>query len=306
MLKRSLFRLFSAFLLVILWASPAVFCAETAKQAMENKEPVQPDTRYYYDAKHGWYWYKKEPSAEIEQDSELEVQVIHIPDYTYDQLWNMYPDRFQELLKKSMKIAVQQPSEKNVLRYLIYQDIARRKSTAFAGVIQYVGQKHPELSNADVYPITTPGRVALADMKSGEIDQKIREVSEQFALIVFSQAGCTFCEAQDSILQYFIRSYNWTVRTIDIDERPAFSARFGIEQTPTIILIKKRSKDFLPVATGVISLSELKTKVYRSIRIMLNETKPEQWFMYEFEKNRGSDPVKYVTKQGGVPYEIKD
>lgn len=271
---------------------------EVVKQEVEKRP-------YYNDRKHGWYWYEKEPEPQPEHEKEQKT-TPEIEKYTYEQLWNMYPDQFQQLLKTAMKKAIQYPTEDNVLRYLTYQDIARRKSTAFASVMQYVGQKHPELSNADVYPITTPGRVALADMKSSEIDRKIREVSDRFALIVFSQPGCKFCEAQSSILKYFTRNYNWTVRTVNINERPELSAKFGIEQTPTIILIKKHSKDFLPVATGVISLSELKTRVYRSIRIMLNETRPEQWFMYDFEKNKGSDPLKYVTQNRGISYEIKN
>jgi hypothetical protein len=162
--------------LIILWTGSAGYCAETAassktvNQAKEQGKSTNPETRYYYDAKHGWYWYEKEPEPDKKQEPRLEVQAVEIPDYTYDQLWDMYPDQFQDLLMKSMKIAIQRPSEENVLRYLVYEDIARRKSTAFASVMQYVGQKHPELSNADVYPITASGRVALADVAAEDVD----------------------------------------------------------------------------------------------------------------------------------------
>ena len=50
----------------------------------------------------------------------------------------------------------------------------------------------------------------------------------------------------------------------------------------------------MPISSGVISLSELKTKLYRSIKLMRGEITPQQWFLYEFEKNKSADPLKYV------------
>jgi len=199
------------------------------------------------------------------------------------------------MLKKTMKVAVQFPTEENVLKYLVMQDIARRKSTAFASVVGYVGQKYPRFSNEDVHPVIAPGRTALAELKQGEIRQTIEESSNEFALIMFTQKGCRFCDVQKSILKFFTASYDWTVRLIDTDSHPDLSSRFGIEQTPSIILVHKSSKDHMPISVGVISLRELNARVYRSIKFLRGEVTPEQWFIYEFEKNAGSDPLKPVT-----------
>ena len=81
---------------------------------------------------------------------------------------------------------------------------------------------------------------------------------------------------------------------VNIKENPAAGARFGVEQTPTIILVNKDTKDYMRISSGVISLSKLKLRLYRSIRMMKNEILPEQWGTYDFEKGKGGDPLRFV------------
>ncbi|NVM20254.1 MAG: conjugal transfer protein TraF [Desulfobacterales bacterium] len=260
-----------------------------------NENMVGAPAPNYDERKKGWYWYETEPELEEEEKTEADKPELTVSDRSYEELWNMYPDDFQDLLDRTTKIAVQSPSEKNVLQYLVMQDIARRKSVAFANVVGYVGQKYPRFSNADVHPVIPPGRTALAELKHGEVKQTIEESSNEFALIMFTQRDCKFCDIQKSILKFFTASYDWAVRLIDIDRHPNLSSRFGIEQTPSIILVHKNSQDYMPISVGVISLRDLNARIYRSIKFLRGEVTPEQWFIYEFEKNAGSDPLKFIT-----------
>jgi conjugal transfer pilus assembly protein TraF len=256
-----------------------------------NENKVGGLTPNYDQRKRGWYWYETQVELQDEEEPEAER-----PELTsYEDMWNMHPDKFQDELKERMKIAVQFPTEENVLTYLVMQDIARRKSAAFANVVGYVGQKYPMFSNADVHPVIPPGRTALSELKQGEVRQAISESSDEFALIMFTQKGCKFCDVQKSILKFFTTSYGWQVRFIDINLQPGLSARFGVEQTPSIILVQKNSQDYMPISVGVISLRELNARVYRSIKFLRGQMTPEQWFIYEFEKNAGSDPLKFLT-----------
>ena len=262
-----------------------------------NEEPV------YNQGKVGWYWYeikpkKPEPEKEEKQkqkSGKIPKSELTVDNYSYDQLWNMYPDEFQKLFKKTTKTAVQSPTEKNVINHLLMQDIARRKSMAFASVVGYVGQKYPQFSNADVHPTVVPGRHALAQVQYDEINQAIAGASNEFALIMFTQSGCGFCDTQQAILKFFTNNYNWTVRIIDINEHPGAAAKFGIEQTPSTILIHKGSQDYMPVSSGIISAEELKHRVFRTINLMQGKTTPQQWFRYDYEKNTGGDPLTFIS-----------
>ena len=84
---------------------------------------------FYGDRKRGWYWYepvcqpgRKEPEKPKHKKLLKKAKHRRLPslkDYTYEQLWNMYPDDFQALLNTFMKKAVQDPTEQNIMDYLI-------------------------------------------------------------------------------------------------------------------------------------------------------------------------------------------
>jgi conjugal transfer pilus assembly protein TraF len=208
----------------------------------------------------------------------------------------MYPDDFQELLNTFMKKAVQRPDEKTVMDYLVMQDIARRKSLAFASVMSYVDQQHQELGTQSVYPITAPGQSAVVAIKVREQEETILSARNDFALIMFTRENCDFCESQKSILEFFINKYGWPVRSMDIDQYPDMAARFDVTMAPTIIVVDKESGKSMPISVGVISMADLAQKLYRSIRFMRGEITPQQWFMHDFEKGKSSDPLKFTSQ----------
>ena len=264
---------------------------------IETSNPAETSNKVFYeDQKHGWYWYEKEPEELKKKEVLKPDRTVNIKDYTYDNLWNMYPDDFQELVELVKKKAVQYPTKDNVKDFMFMQDIARRKALAFAGVFTYVAQNSHELTTKDVYPITKPGQRARVKNIMQEKNSIIRDSGKDFALIMFFSDDCSYCQAQLPILQYFIDNFKWPVRMVNIDKNPNAAARFNVLTVPQMILIYKKTGDYMPISTGVISLSELKSKLYRSIRLMRGEITPQQWFLYEFEKNKSADPLQYVGK----------
>lgn len=282
------------------------FCAAAERPAPESfvsvhqsiKQEADHGTRsFYQDRKQGWYWYKKEAIKKKKKKSKTVAR--HLPslsDYTMEELWNMYPDDFQKLLNTFMKKAVQNPTEKNVLEYLTMQDIARRKAVAYASVMSYVEQKHPEFSNKTVYPITAPGRAAVVKMRAREEQETLLGARDDFALIMFTREGCEFCTAQKSILAYFVNKYGWPVRMIDVERHPNMAARFNITMTPTIIIVERKSGSYMPVSVGVVSMSELTLRLYRTIRYMRGQITPQQWFMHEYERGKTNDTLIFTKK----------
>jgi len=247
---------------------------------------------YYGDAKRGWWWYEKIPLEKRDRDEKVEDGKKRSPrlsDYTMEELWNMYPDDFQAVLMAFQKKAVQVPSENNVREYYVVQDIARRKSLAFANVSAAVMQKYPDLSVAADFPITAPGRNAEVSQRTDEIESRIRSAREEFALIYFSSAGCPYCAEEGSILSRFVEKYGWEIREIDIEREAAVSSIFGIETTPTLLLIYRGRADHITVSAGVASLAEIEEKLYRGLRLLKNEITPEEYSLYEFQRGGAFD-----------------
>ena len=276
-----------------------------------NASAAGQENRFYDDTRHGWFWY--EDPAPTQDAKEVEPDPIRKPprnipsldNYSIDQLWNMYPDDFQELLNLLQKKAVQAPTEQNIMEYLTMQDIARRKALAYTNATMYVTQKYSELFNVNhVYPTAGPGITARVRMQQNEIFQTISRAGNDHALIFFVSPGCGFCEKQAGILAYFKDKYGWQIKTVDISRNVNAAARFNITITPTLLLIKKGQKEYMTVTSGVIALSELERKLYRAIRSLHGNTQSDNFLMYDFQKGSAFDPASILEK-GKQPWKIE-
>lgn len=283
----------------------------TAADIASCNTPGEAVEIYKQEVPKGYYNYEVVPEEPEKKEEEPVAQVQAKdpqapPQYTYDQLFNMHPDKFQAYTLEITKWAVTTRDEKDVLQYILVQDVARRRSAAFASVVGLVGQKNAKYSNDDVYPVTAPGRLAITQNQLNEIDTTIESAKDEFALIMFSQQGCSFCTAQSSILKFFENNYRWQVRELDIQQYPELAIEYGVEQTPTLIIVHGESGETLPISTGVASAEEIRSSVYRAVRLMRGEIKPEQWNTYDFEKGSGNDPLKFMqdgkTKERGNVY----
>ena len=261
-------------------------------QKQEDKKP------FLSDRKRGWWWYEKK-SVEPEQKEKKETSIsvkVNLDDYTHQELWDMYPDNFQKILKIVLKQAVQNPTVKNVKDYLTMQDISKRKSMVFANVVGYVGQINPDFSINEAYPVTAPGRRALTAMTLEEKNDTIRKARDQYGLIMFSREECRFCRSQSEILAYFEDYFGWPVRNIDIGFQPDTATRFNVEKVPQIIIVSKETGDYMPISVGTTSMAELKDRIYRAIRMMEGKIGPEQWYIHDFEKGTSIDPLQAVPR----------
>lgn len=256
---------------------------------------VSASASYYTDSATGWWWYQKEPEKPAEKPARKKKPAKPAPslkDYTYEQIWEMHPDQFQEFAEALKKKAVQKPSEENVKEYFEVQEIARKKALAFSNVAQFVWQKYPELTTKKDYPITTPGNLARISQINEERQRILRDNRDDFALIYFQRPDCSYCDEQSRILDWFTNETGWTVKRVNIQENPGLAAKFSVEITPTLILIQKGNQDYLPVSAGVISADEIEDKAYRAVRLLKGDISPEEYSLYEFQKGGGFDVKK--------------
>ncbi len=248
---------------------------------------------YYTDSGKGWWWYQKEPERKEEKEKELnKTRVKKVPalsDYSYDEIWNMHPDDFEKFAEGLKRKAVQNPSEENVRDYYEVQEIARKKALAFTNVAQYVWQKYPELTTARDYPIATPGNLSRVGQIQDEKARKLRDNREEFALVYFYKMDCGYCRQQQPIIDWFANSSGWQVKRINIEDSPGLAGKFGIEVTPSIILIQKGNQNYFPVSSGLITSEDIEDKTYRAVRLLKGEITPEEFSLYDFQKGGGFD-----------------
>lgn len=269
-----------------------------------EEERIQASVPYYKDYKKGWYWYEKEKEQtkkeELPTDDRPKHRLPALRDYTAEMLWNMYPDDFQALLMDFQKKAVMTPTETNVAEYYYVQDIARRKSLAFANVTATVMQKYPELSVAKDYPTATPGRSALTRLQQEEMEKKIGTSMNDYGLIYFYSPACQYCMEQEKIVRYFEERYGWEVKKIDVTENARLASLFDVTTTPAIMLVYRRSQDPITVSTGVVSLEDMEERIYRGIRLLSGEISPEEYSLYDFQRGSTFDVHAPLLKEKEV------
>lgn len=270
LLMRNLFLLCSACLLILVGSAFAENGCDGSSGCSDEKGGA------------GFHWYDDTEKPEAQST----------PQYpSYQELWDMHPDKFAPLLEDRKKLAIQYPTEENVYRYLEIQDVAKRKSIAFAAVMTLVGQKHPEFSSENKYPLNVPGQKARNKEKNRWIDEYLFEIKKDYALLVFTQEGCGLCKAQIPILDLFMNRYGIEIKYLDINEYGGLADRYSISLTPSILVISRQNEKAMPIASGVISLSELRNRLVRSVRYMKGEIKPEQFYTTP----GSNDPLKFVS-----------
>jgi conjugal transfer pilus assembly protein TraF len=251
---------------------------------------------YYSDSQHGWWWYERdkplEENKEAKQKATSQNEEKTYPSlsvYPEARLWDMDPEEFQKTFDGFRAKAIRWPTEENVTEYYKVSDIARRKALAFTNSSQYVWQIHPELSTIADYPTNTPGMQAKYGMEQEEQARVLQENRDDFALVMFVRPGCDFCAEQRKIVKWFTDTTGWMVKEVDITQQPDLASQFGVSITPTMILIHKGSKEYMPVSAGVITATEIEDKAYRTVRLLKKEITPEEYSLYEFQRGGSFD-----------------
>jgi conjugal transfer pilus assembly protein TraF len=268
------------------------------------------DRYYTYSDRPGW-WNGKDPVVEEKEEPppvkppepqkvepSKERRIPKLSDYSMQQLWDMYPDDFQQLLEEFHKKAVQTPTENNVKDFITMKDLARRKSVAFSNVHRLVLQKEPRLSLDREDSYLSPARDATFILEQ-EVKERVLASHDNYALIYFYQDGCPYCETQSNILRFLAEARHWLVKPVNITKNRALALRFNITVTPTILLIKKGEEGYLPLGTGVITLERLDERIYSGMRMMEGETKPEQYGMRGYQAGTPMDPLAPLQQKGG-------
>lgn len=285
----------AVFLVLVLFIFPV-----WAQSSLEPLQEQNKETYYKAPTKEGWWWYKDYQKPKKEEEAKKENKKAEQPnqaftpkplkEYSYDELLYMHPDEFSKLYDYYLKKAVQKPTEENVYEFYNLQDVARKKALLFSHYAGYVWQKYPELSTERDVPISGPGMTKRRDLIAGELQGYAKKNASEFGYVVFVQPGCGYCDSQLKILKY-AESDGIPVKVVDISKNPSVQAKFGVEVTPTIIVVDQKTGQYMPISSGVVSLDEIYTRTARAIRLMTGGDDPARYGIYDFQKGTSLDPL---------------
>lgn len=224
--------------------------------------------------KRGFWWYAAPPAPPGEVEDTVPKAPV-IPPMTELARWS--PPRIAKLITEQRDYAATVLTLDAVADFWRLQDFARRKARAFAGVTQLALLTHPELSARSAYPVVGDARDAQGAEKDATRRSYLRSKGNEFALVMFSRASCGYCRVQWPLIQRFQDEMGWQVSQMDLDRRPDLKNRFGVEVTPTTMIIRRGSSQRMVIANGVEAYPNLIQTAYQAVKLLLGDIRPEQF-----------------------------
>lgn len=251
----------------LLQAIAAAAVLSSAAQPSPGAKTASPDGR------HGYWWYQApEPESPAAEEP---LPKPRIPPMAELAAWT--PPRIRKLIEDQRDYAATVLTVEAVADFWRLEDFARRKARAFAGLTQIAMLQNPQLNAKSANPMVGDARAQLAAQKDTIRNAYLRAKANEFALVMFSRISCGYCRVQWPIIQRFQDETGWQVTRIDLDERPEAGSRFGVEVTPTTMVIRRGSRQRMIVATGVEAYPTLAQLTYQAVRLLRGDIRPEQF-----------------------------
>lgn len=227
-------------------------------------------------SKSGYWWYAPQPKAERPEAADPDALVKPvIPPMAELASWT--PPKIRKLIEQQRDYAATVLTVDAVADFWRLEDFARRKARAFAGVTQLAMLQHPELNSKSANPMVGDARAEMTAYKDQVRRSYLRAHAGEFALVMFSRATCGYCRVEWPIVQRFQDEMGWQVTLMDIDRRPDVGQRFGVEVTPTTMIIRRNSKQRMVIAAGVETYPNLAQMAYQAVKLLTGDIRPEQF-----------------------------
>jgi conjugal transfer pilus assembly protein TraF len=238
------------------------------------------------------FWWKKEPAR---QEKETDADTLGPPP-SEEELLKLHPKQIAKLIEDYRDNALWKMQPKEVTWYYTLQDFARRRARAFMNVTDVVMLENPALNMNTVYPESPPGQDARLEQYNQSITKRLDEERERAGLVLLTRQGCAYCEAQRAALKYFQARHGWEVKEVDIDESPQIAAQFGVEYTPTTVVVFRGTDQWMPVSVGVDTVPSIEEGLYKALRLIMGETTPEQFDVHEYQDGGPYDPTRRSSR----------
>jgi len=243
----------------------------------------------------GFWFYEDPPKKEKKEKKTRQTQLTQRtplgPLPPYQELMKAHPDDLKKIFDERLKEVVWRTTPQNMYAFMLVKDVTRRKALAVTQMHTLMLLKKPNLNMNTVRAQATFARGSEQRARINEINKALRKLRGKYALIYFRSETCIFCKDQDKAIKFFRVKTGWGVKVVDVDRKPALAKSLGISMTPTVILIRKGTEDYMPVAVGATSADEMTANIYRASRLLSGEIEPQQFYMYEFDKGGPLDPL---------------
>ena len=178
----------------------------------------------------------------------------------------------RKALETKLHTAILEPSDENLITYILAQKALMDQSQRFSEVWKKVVLNTPSLDETLIHPVDQNARHIYYDEQRNKLSKKIQALASEYGLFFFFRKNCSYCHHFAPIVKRFADKYNWSVLGISLDggllsEFPhakrdnGISARLGISHVPALIALHPKTKKLIPLAYGFVSENEIEERI---------------------------------------------
>lgn len=255
---------------LVAMVTAACAAAATAQIPAPQTAGRAPASSYWTDSQRGWHFY---------EDPEPEPVAPPLPEAAPVKAEPQKPpeivqfERLQKTLEEYRSVAIINPSEANVRRYMELEARIVNQASRFADVAQRVAWATPDLDP------TLHGRPvnakALEVFEQSQLEARSRSVAalaKDHVLFFFFRSDCPYCHAFSPTLEAFQARHGLAVVPISMDGGgiPGFpnprrdngiARTLHVTQVPAVFLAQPFTGKISPIGFGVLSESQLLERI---------------------------------------------
>lgn len=230
--------------------------------------------RYWSDTWRGWHFYE-DPSPDVEAKPATSPKALipAVPTLPPKAPELAAFERLQKAVEETRNIAIMQPTEANVRRYMELESQVVERASYFADVAQRVAWATPELDpTLQGRPVGAKALEVFEQQQLVDRSRSIADLGQDHVLFFFYRADCPYCHAFAPTLQAFQARHGIKVVAIGVDggTMPGFpdaradngiATTLKVSQVPAVFLAQPFTGKITPIGFGVLSEAQLLERI---------------------------------------------
>lgn len=255
-----------------------VASAQPAASARVSLSPADDEhpSSYWRDTWRGWHFYEL-PEAPTPAPTNPSAQSTTVdkpkpPPPTRPAELIAF-ERLQRALEDARHIAIMQPTEPNVRRYMQLEAAVTNRASAFADMAQRIAWADPALDpTVQGRPVNARALEVFDQLQSADRGRSVSALAADHVLLFFFRGDCPYCQAFAPTLQAFQQRHGLKVLAISLDggSLPGFADQrmdngiartLQVSQVPALFLAQPFTGTLTPIGFGVLSEAQLLERI---------------------------------------------
>lgn len=238
-----------------------------SKNEVKDYPTAQPSKFAFFERRaEGWHWYE-----DREREDEEEPLKQKRPNASPSLTPTEKIESQRKVLEQKLHTAIVEPTQENVIAYIIAQKALMDQSQRFSEAWKQVVLTVPSLDETLLHPVDQNARHVYYTERNKELTSRIKALAQDYGLFFFFRKNCPYCHHFAPIVKHFAEKYGWSVLAISLDggTLPEFpharhnngiAERLQVTHIPALIALHPQSGQMIPLAYGLVSESEIEER----------------------------------------------